>query len=490
MSIFDLFKKNNDTSNPDISFDSIIKSWEEDFLGGGKHNEDFSHPLESDLDFANPNINLSNDNNLVLSALFDKNLLLNKKSFSCINKDVVELFNNRLGDFKLRQKISWCIPRHNDLISKPFLRIVLKKNLTQKDTKNLLYLFADCSFTIEIGGSRVFNLPKFLLVFLISEKLSNPVQIFDVKKYLEENSMEEIKKKVMKFTDETFWANMKYYVKNKTDIYIDIPILLDFFSYNFPNSLISTPYNETQYNLHIPDNKINILSNYIEDIVVMFEEVGYAEYKFRRNLASNPYEFLKMDCVMEYFHCWNSNILEIKKDFYRSKFIFVVIRPHYETNDLEVDLVMDADVDCSQLPQITHVELVETKYDCDTQSSLIELNNIWVGQYDNLIIYGIAADGVSNMKNWIKVSSECVGSIEKIFQNANTNNSSNDNSSNLIKLNNFNANNYDQIYKIVNLSNIKIYFSESTIQTDIEIFVINQNLQRFRDGMTGNAYAD
>lgn len=53
---------------------------------------------------------------------------------------------------------------------------------------------------------------------------------------------------------------------------------------------------------------------------------------------------------------------------------------------------------------------------------------------------------------------------------------------------NINPNNYNGVFSIVNLTGIKIFWSETSIQTNVEIYVVNQNLQRVMSGMTGDAY--
>ena len=135
------------------------------------------------------------------------------------------------------------IRRDGDYVSKPFFRLVLKPNLHEPDIKNLLYLLADCEFSIEIGGTMVYKLPKLLFAYLICEKLSNPIKVFNVKDFLESNSMDDIRKKIFKHTDKACWINQKYYVCNNSDVYIDIPLLVDFFSYNLSIPLISKSLN-------------------------------------------------------------------------------------------------------------------------------------------------------------------------------------------------------------------------------------------------------
>lgn len=486
MEYFNKILKKNPEYDPNLSWDKIIKSWEENFLGSNQHNYDFSNPLEADNSF---------DNSLIhgdpfFTMFFDQNLHpMNANRFTCINENCMKkMYNNKLNN-KISSKNSWTIARHCDYISKPFFRLVLKKNLSEYDIKKLLYLLADCEFTIKIGGLYVFKLPKLLFAYLICEKLSNQIKLFDVKKFLETNTMEEIRKKIYKFSDKSCSINQKYYVSNADDLYIDIPLLVDFFSYNFSTALVALQYNEVKYNLLIPPNKLALISNYLEDIVLMFEELFYAHQNFRKQLVQNTFEFIKMKPQMEYFHCWKGNMMDLYDKWYsHTKFIFIVVRQH-ETTDIELNIInqTNCDVDISQLPQIIKVELEEV-YNLENQKhvkkySSVQLENIWVGQFDDLVIYGIAADGVSSMKNWIKVQSECIDSIEKmIFVPY-------DNTTNF-NANNLNINNFNNVFSIVNLTGIKIYWSETSIQTNVEIFIINQNIQRVMSGMTGDAYSD
>jgi len=474
--------------DPNLSWNTIIKSWEENFLGSSQHNQHFSNPLESDYSFSNALDVNSNDDKQILSMLFDKNLHpKNVHLFTCIDEGCMQMMNDGKTNKIITEKNSWLVERHCDYISKPFFRLVLKQNLTERDIKNLLYLLADCEFSIQMGGTQVFKLPKLLFAFLVCEKLSNPIRVFNVKEFLESESMEDIRNKIFKYTDKACWSNQKYYVRNKNDIYIDIPLLVDFFSYNFSTALIAMQFNVVRYNLEIPKNKVAEISKYLEDIVLMFENIVYADSDFRRQLAQNSHEFLKMKPEMEYFHCWKGNIMELSDRYYfASKFIFVIVRQHELTDmDLKIINQTNVDIDVSQFPQITCIELEEEYKSgqgatCKKKSS-IQLDNIWVAQFDDLVIYGIAADGISNMKNWIKVQSECIDSIEKMSFGNNKNGK--------IGSSNLNPNNYNGVYGIVNLTGIKIYWSETTIQTNIEIFFINQNIQRVMCGMTGDAYS-
>ena len=496
MNIFDLFKKSPDY-DPNLSWDKILKCWEEHFLGSGQSlesNATFNYELESDTSFDN-SLNKCNPMK-ILYALFDQTLDYGPSKnpfgdFTCVNKDCMKRFSVYGG-----AKNRWRIPQTADCLSKPFLRFVLKKNLTSLDVQNLLYLLSDCKVEIIIGGQVVLSIEKLLFILIICEKLSNPVKIFDAKKFLESNSMEDIKNMICKTTENGVWINQKYYISDNNSIYLDIPLLIDFFSYNISTILIALQYHDVEYNFIIPDNKIDMISKYIDDIVIMFEEIGIFSNSTRHNLASNSFEFIKMTSKLDYYHCWTGNYMEFS-DYDRSKFIFIIVRPS-ETNNFDSGLLnnIDVDFDITQLPQIINVEL-EEKYSQKTngsyvtnfynKTSSVDLENIWVGQFNSIVIYGIASDGISSMKDWIKVNQECINSVEKLSFKNNTNN----NNKNLFDNNytsNFNPTNTQELYKIVDLNNIKITWSESVIPSNIEIIHIQQNVQRITHGMSGQIF--
>lgn len=478
--IFDLFKKPKDYDSL-TAWEQMIESWEKNFLGS--NNDDFYNSLESDNSFDNSFDQNKDNKNNILCALFDLSLL--SENFTCINERCMNFYIKNGQEDKISEKNIWNIQRQNDLISKPFLRFTLKQNLSKSDIKNLLYLLADCEFEIQMGGCTTFKLPKLLFIYLIVEKLSKQIDIFDVDKFLSLNTMDEIKKKIIKLTNDGSIINQKYYVKNSNDIYIDIPLLVDFFTYNLQFPIYLMQWHDVKYILKTPSHQVDKINNYISDITVMFEEIVFLNNEKRHEFAPKNFDLIYMNCSYEYCHNWIDNVIEFRDLFLRSKFIFVIIRPS-KMDDLELDqdIQINTDIDVTQLPQIISVELEECylkNYGVSSKKNmLINNENIWVGQFENLIIYGIAADG-SNMKNWIKVQSECINSFEKFclskdkygfeaFTNINLNNT--------------------EIYKIVDLSKIKINLSDTQITTNIEILIIDQNTQKISGGMTGITFSN
>lgn len=471
--IINLFKKSDDYDE-NLSFDKIIKNWEENYLASGQHNNEFSYPIEYDNFFDNASSTCDVKNNKqILLALFDRKLTNydTKNKFTCINETCMYNCSNSVND-KLTEKNIWKIKRNCDTLSKPFFRLILKKNISEKEISNLLYLLSDCTFSIIIGGKIVLEIPKLLFIFLICKKISHSINIFDVNEYLKSNTMDEIKKKISKITNNGCHINQKYYVRNNTDFYLDIPLLVDFFMYGMSTQVLCIQYHNIEFELKIPKNKVKIISSYIEGIVLMFEDIYYADTIHRKQLAQKSFEFIKMTSSIDYYHCWNDSYIELN-GHEREKFIFIIIRQH-EFSDYESGIInqINDDVNVTQFPQISQIELLND----ENKQYNISLEKIWVGQFDNMIIYGIAADGVSDMSNWIKVLSEGVESIENLNLYLNA------------KINNLNQNNYDGLYLISNLDKIKISWYNSNIPVNIEIVHLKQNIQQIMGGMSGDTY--
>ena len=408
-----------------------MKDWETNFLGNDKHNVDFSCPLESDTSFNNAIDHNTINYASVLKTLFDPNLRNNPTNkFKCIDHYLMNTFdseNNKISThltstqtltqtstqtsaqtstqrveqtqqihqtIKKPIKIMWIINRSCDCVGKPFFRFVLKKGLTETDISNLLYLLSDCSFEIEMGGSSMFKLNKLLFIFLICQKLNKPLTVFNVKNFLEQYSMEEIKKMIFTDTPNCTRINQKYYVEKSDDIYLDIPLLIDFFSYGISTPLIALQYHDVKYLLSIPANKINLLNKYTDKVVLMFEELMYSDSPMRKGIAQSAAEYIKMGSEMHYYHCWSGNLSNntiICQSFsYLIKFIFIIIRQHETTNlestNLEstnFDMIdvnkLDSDIDVSQFPQITEVELDSEERTFSSKRKVsVDLSNIWV----------------------------------------------------------------------------------------------------------------
>ena len=73
-SLLDVFI-NDPNYDPNISLSKIVKDWEMNFLGNGKHNEEYNYSLETDTSFGNALHDTKQERN-VLKMLFETNYLI------------------------------------------------------------------------------------------------------------------------------------------------------------------------------------------------------------------------------------------------------------------------------------------------------------------------------------------------------------------------------------------------------------------------------
>lgn len=503
--------KNDPNYDPTLSFDKIVKDWEINFLGNGKHNDSFNYSLEGDSSFANA-IKDNNESN-VLKSLFDPQFVNiingNNGKFTCIEPDVMYMFNdvNNGNNKEIKSTNSWTLQRNCDYVNKPFFRFVLKPNLSENDINHLLYLLADCSFVVEMGGSQMLKLDKFLFNFLICQKLNKPINVINVKEFLEQNTTDEIKSMAINKENVNITSmNQKYYFHNKNASYLDLPLLLDFYSYGMSTILVAMAYHEVRYILNIPQHKLNLIKKYIDNIVLMFEEVTYGQTHFRRSLAQNRYEFIKMTSITNYWPNLLENKIVFEPRMPHMKFIFIILRQEFVIDEGRDGFKeFDSDIDVTQFPQLIDVELTIPKksmvqnngynsYKIDGYyTKNIDLENVWLTQYNNMIIYGIAVDGHSNMNNWVRVSNECIESTDKLNLFSGESGSSIRNlglDEKNLSVNNLNLENYQEKFLMEHVDKIKIFFSDSSVRVNVEVIEIHHNLQRTMSGMTGDAYSN
>ena len=486
-SLIDVFI-NDPNYDPNMSMDKIVKDWEMNFLGNGKHNEEFNYSLETDTSFGNALHDTKQERN-GLKMLFDSSLNPDAiRRFTCINKDAMETYEPK---DKLSDKNTWTIMRHCDYVGKPFFRFKLKRNLTDTNINHLLYLLSDCSFEVSMGGSQMLKVDKLLFNFLICQKLNKPIQTLNVRNFLEEYTMDEIKSMILeKESDKFTTINQKYYFASKDDIYLDIPLLIDFYSYNISTILIALQYHDVRYQFNVPQHKLNLINNYVEQTTLMFEEITYAETDFRRGLAQNAYDFIKMKSITNYWPNMSENIIEWKPCFPFMKFIFIILRQEFIVDTGEDGFMnFDSDIDITQFPQIIGIETtVQNKDGHIVGTKNIDLANVWFTQYNNMVIYGVAVDGHSDMNNWVRVTNECIESTDKLNLVSSDSSNQYNKYNSKTSVNNLNLENYQEKFLVERIEKIKIVFSDSSVKPNVEVVEIHNNLQRVVSGMTGDAY--
>lgn len=424
-------------------FEHTLKAWD-DNIGLNIHN-DFNYLLEEDDSFENNN---KNDNGDFLFCT-----MFNCKTI--INKNLINSYDFASKGIQKKSMIK--INRISDCVAKPFLRLKLKNNVNSEEIINILTLLCDASFDYIQGGVTIINIPKLLFNFIICKKYDNDIKIIDVEQLLSEMTMDELIDKAVVKGINSVNQNQKYMFEDETSKYLDIPLLLDFYSYNSKILLIATQFHDIFYELNIPGQNIKELSKYVDNIYLLHEQNIFASNIERKNIATCNANYLMMKSKNNYYHGFCDTTVTAY-GYQTSKFAFVIMRKHYDDEN-----------DSTQYPQIVNVNVV-----CEDNTNIfIEPQNIWVEQFNEILIYGIALDGVSDMNNWIKVMNECSSVKTSDFISIQGN------------YNNLNPNNFEGVFQHINLKEITIDFNCTTTPVNMEILFLNQNIQMIAGGMTG-----
>lgn len=455
-------KKKNISS--DDTFSNILQSWEEMLGQNANVKEDFNYSIETDQTFANA---------------YETNKYELLKGLASVNNSIIS------NKFKYNEKtlnFEHTLRRDSDAFNNAFIRLKLNNDVTTDDIDDILHLLCDCQMKITIGGSDIFTIPKFLFIFLICNKFGISLNTVDMRKIHDEMSSEEINSMRIFCDDFGSIHNQKYDYNSIDDKYLDIPLLLEFFSYGAQLPVIALQYHDIVYHFTIPKHKMTQYNKYIDSSYLLFEKKHYYDSIYRKNMAQSAYELFIMQSYTSYYHGFCDEHLLFNNNSYASKFMFVLMRPH-----------LDDVQDSTQYPQINNVIISGD----DIETIEIALENIWIEQFDDILIYGIALNGNSNMNEWLNVMNEFTpidmnklnnnneyidnNNVKEFIDNNITANRTNDYMNN-------NPNNHTGIFNHVRYCDVQLSFTPSSTPVNMEIITINQNIQRIMGGMCGNAF--
>lgn len=461
----------NDPTSQDVDFFQRLNQFDENALG--EFNEP-NYSLETDPSFENCTKEKFD------YALEPFDCTLNQNNFTNIN--LVQA--NGLGEFgqgsngiKPIQTLS--VKRISDSIGKFSLRLSLKQSCSKESFGTILNLLADASVKIEIGGSPHFQIPKLLLVYLICSELGINIEYLDAQVFNSTYSKDEIKSMIRTKREESWVYTNKYYFETSNSRYIDIPLLDQFLSYDMPIPIIALSYHDTRFTVSIPSS--TELNKYIESIHIISENIIYLDKEKKEKMRRKAHELVKMNFSMYYTHGFTSQTFKEYGQHF-SKFMFVFIRPSSSNQDIGK----------TDLPTIQSVEIEidNSTYDNLTvpgsqplrprNTYTIEQTNMYLAEYDNIYVYGIALDAQSNMKNWVKIVNEC-NDLYKTLANAEYTNPG-------IPITNLNTWASTQTFKCVNVDRFRIHLSNYSIPVNIEVFIGTQNIQRVMSGMSGEVF--
>ena len=289
--------------------------------------------------------------------------------------------------------------------AKPFIRIKLKHDTTEI-VHEVLKLLHHSIISIRINNKCVYNVPLNFIV-LMSEMLSYNITVINVQKFKSIYSSEEISDMQVTKYNNYYTINEKYYFDKDHDIYLDIPLLLDYFTYIKPTKTLYDIHTSVCFSIY--SNNRHSINNLCCEYSILYEEL-YVPISQSYQLYNNNkllYTFVNAKPFMLITDCNNIHKINLNcDDISQLMFIFIKIKPtntNYSVHTLPV------------------IEKMSIEY-C---TSFIEINtdNILCLTYDDFILCGISLDWDYNMRNWINMKKETIIENKKnMFKNkANTN---------------------------------------------------------------------
>jgi hypothetical protein len=290
--------------------------------------------------------------------------------------------------------------------------------------------------------------------------LKRPLQMMDMRKMFEENTYEELFKKYQTNYKDKHVFNQRYLCETKTDKFLDIPCLFEFFSYNFRIPLIQMAYSAVIFHVNFPyPDKIK---EYVTDMYLIYEEFTLISNETRKKLAMSASNYLTLSQINKYFHEYTSSNISCETQR-NLKFIYIIMRS--DNND----------VTNNDFPSIESLQI----NDNDRGLIMYDKCNFYVKDFEKFRIYGISADDSCDMNDWTSFINETVCEFEM------------DRKLDIKGCDHTNLNDafYSKFKCLQNPKNIDITLSPYNFPVNIEILFLNQNIMKIEHGMAGNMLA-
>lgn len=341
-----------------------------------------------------------------------------------------------------------------------FLRLKIKH---RDDIEEILDTIQYAKAYLEIGGQRVFSIPNLTFNFLILEKLQEMgrskdmgINYFNYEEWSEGLTEDEISNIVTTNNDSNTVVHHRYFVDDKHDMYLDIPLLFDFFSYGA--DLISLQYHAIAVELSMPQPVADHLKTLLAEPnmwLYNWNEVLYKTNEGRELVESEEVRELAVTRCDSHNNQIDPTNNRIK--IYGNagtKFLFVMIRSN------------EADIDVTGLPEIVKGNAVIRG------SGLVELDSdmFYVADYDKKIrLYAISPDPEQDMRRWVQIVDEFKAEDHK--QGMHTTKG--------------NKKSIDLQFSPMDVDNIILEFSHAAPHIEVQTHLITQNILRILSGMAG-----
>lgn len=380
--------------------------------------------------------------------------VLNMLANGCVQdiyKDLQTKANRTSYDIKPNIKKN--IARQSDVIGGYYLRLELKRS--DADPKQILNLLSSASVDLQIGASAVLTIPSLLINYIILQQLEehgrdetcgiNVVHLPDI---LQQHTEEELKALVYQAdTNNETRKFTRFHVDNPEAYYLDIPLLLDFFSYGNTIPLVALPYHEVALELKMPEEAAVQLEKYAKWCYLDVDHQIYHQTGVRRDLTQAEHSYYTTNCRRELHALSPEERITVKGASF-TKFLMVLIRSH--------------SVDPVDLPEILTVTLSH-----ETTAIELDTSMFYVADYNSGVRLYVISPNDADMSDW------CALSTEFSAQHG----MDNDLTTGALK------------FPVVRVDHFNIQFKDWSPDITVETYLIWQNQMRIMFGMGANSFS-
>lgn len=381
------------------------------------------------------------------------------------SRDII--FADPKKDFFEKDKSVFTVQRNGDMIEQSYLIFEMFNNYNVENTNNLLDNLSGMDISLEIGGSRIFNI-KLSLLYFICDYLGEEiiyVELDKIKNELDQFDQNVLCKKIIKklISDHKNDLNRKFLI---------IPLSFNFLVKNL--SLVSMQYHDVRYTTKIDKKAVGFAQSMIKNVnfgtifIYFFHEIRSALAQSTFNVKS----IVSSDPSSKKYH--QSDAIIIKHEPFRRrellKYFTVTISPQYDKIDKSLWQTVP-----SLLPEIQSV------YDINNGEEY-NLQNVDVRRGSSHILYFFSADPNYTMSKWInKHMEETDDLIELALGNKTTSSNQQNNVVN-------------NVVQSVGMSRtemkLQITLTPTTLPINVELLFFRHSMLRIMSGMAGLALAN
>jgi hypothetical protein len=361
---------------------------------------------------------------------------------------------------KISNNMSIVLPRrHNTISMSMMLRMKIR---SADDIVAILDTIQYAKVTLSMGGHIIYTIPNLTLNFLILEKLQEMgrskdrgITTFNHREWSSGLTHEEMRAIITTNNDDNICIHNRYHVDSPDDVYLDIPLLFDFFSYGTDLCISALIWHEARITITVSEPIAEKLKTLVTEPKIWLTPESSAMYTSNAltDLTNDTMNMVTMCSSMNHQIDPMSDRIQVIGDT-AVKFLFIMIRSS------------EPDIEVTELPEITSIQ-IQYRYNNFTE---LDTDMFYVADYDKSIrLYVVSPDPEQDMRRWVDILNECKPTDHRIGMHQQHDNTKGMN----------------LIFKPINLESMIIQFSHNAPHIEVQVHTILQNVLNTKEGMGG-----